>query len=61
MLLPWPTRHERAQAIAAARSEKERSQASADRAAVIGRQIQHAREENNFARAIARAFRGEEG
>lgn len=61
MLLPWPSRHEREAAISSARAEKVRSQAAAAHAAVIGQDIQRAREENNFARVIAAAFRGEAG
>ncbi len=61
MLLPWPLRRERRAAIEAARQEKVRSQASAAHAAVIERDIERAREENSFAIAIARAFRGEAG
>ena len=61
MLLPWPSKHDREADIAAARAEKERSQATAARAAVIGRQIERGREENSFARAISAAFRGDEG
>ncbi|HEV2258592.1 MAG TPA: hypothetical protein VGS06_36185 [Streptosporangiaceae bacterium] len=61
MLLPWPSKHEREAAIAAAREEKESSQAEAAHAADIGRQIRRAQEENSFARAIAQAFRGEAG
>ena len=61
MMLPWPSKHDREAAIAAARAEKERSWATAARAAALGRQIEHGREENSFAAAIARAFRGEGG
>ncbi len=61
MLLPWPPRHERRAAIEQAREEKIRSQAAAAHAAVIEADIERAREENSFALAIARAFRGEGG
>lgn len=61
MFLPWPSKGEREAAIASARAEKERSQAAAAHAAVIGRDIRRAQEENSFARAIAAAFRGEGG
>ncbi len=59
VLFPWQPKHEREAAIAAAREGRERSQASAAQAAVIGRQIEASREENNFARAVAAAFRGD--
>lgn len=61
MLFPWPAKHEREAAIAAARAQKKQSRAGAVHAAVIERQIEQAREENNFARAIAAALRGEGG
>ncbi len=61
MLLPWPSRRERKAAIDAATAEKVRSQAAAAHAAVIEADIERAREENSFARAIAAAFRGETG
>ncbi len=59
MLLPWPPRRERQAAIEQARAEKVRSQAAAEKAAVIEADIERAREENSFALARARAFRGE--
>ena len=52
MLLPWPSRSERQAAISAARREKERSRASADRAADVERQIRQMAEENHFASLI---------
>ena len=61
MLFPWPSKAEREAAIGAARAEKVRSQAAAAHAAVIERDITRAREENNFARIISAAFRGEAG
>lgn len=51
--MPWPGRHSRHQAIAAARGEKERSQASAAKAETIRRQIERMAADNHFAQAIA--------
>ena len=66
MPFPWPGRSSRHEAIAAARGEKERSQADAAHAAVIQRQIERMADENHFAMRIAediirRHARGGEG
>ena len=53
MPFPWPARNRRQEAIAAARGEKERSQAGARHAAVIQQQIERMAETNHFAAAIA--------
>ena len=53
VLLPWPSRHERRAAVAAATLEKERSQSAARHAAVIEQQILRIAEENHFALRIA--------
>jgi len=52
VLLPWPTRHQRQEAISDARREKERSQSSAVHAAVIERDIERMAEANHFADII---------
>jgi hypothetical protein len=62
VLLPWPSRHQRLEAISHARSQKEVSQAGAAHAAVIGQDIERIRRENHFARAIAEQIaRGRSG
>ena len=53
MLLPWPARRQRQEAISDARREKERSQSSASHAAVIQRDIERLAERNHFAASIA--------
>ena len=53
MLLPWPSRSERRDAIASAGREKRRSQASAAHAAGVERDIRRMAAENHFAAAIA--------
>jgi hypothetical protein len=53
MLLPWPARHERREAVSDARREKERSQSGAAHAAVIERDIARMAEANHFASIIA--------
>lgn len=53
VLLPWPARHERQEAIGRARAEKEQSQARAAHAAEIEQDIDRIRHENHFAAAIA--------
>lgn len=57
MVLPWPTRPQRAGAIAAAEQEKHRSQASAARAGVVERDILRLAAENHWADAVARTLR----
>jgi hypothetical protein len=52
-IFPWPSRGSRRAAISDARREKERSRSSAAHAAVISRDIEHMREANHFASAIA--------
>lgn len=66
MPFPWPRRHVRHAAIAAARRQKERSQAGAADAETVRRQIEELRERNHFAFLIAadiirRNTRGEQG
>lgn len=58
MILPWPAKHERDAAIAAARKEREHSEAAAGRAAVIERQIRQMAADNHFAEAVARQIFG---
>ena len=53
MPFPWPGRSIRHEAIAAARGEKERSQAGARHAAAIQQQIERMTETNHFAASIA--------
>jgi len=53
MSFPWPSRTSRHEAIATARGEKERSQASAAKAAGIRVQIERMAAENHFAARIA--------
>jgi transcription elongation GreA/GreB family factor len=61
MLLPWPARHQRREAISDAREEKERSQSGARHAAVIERDIARMAEANHFAQVIAdQIMRGRE-
>lgn len=51
-LLPWPMRHQRAEAIEAARLQKEASRHSAAHAAAISRDIERMTADNHFAEAI---------
>jgi hypothetical protein len=61
VLLPWPPRQQRREAISDARRERERSQSSAAHAAVIERDIARMAEANHFASAIAdQIMRGRE-
>lgn len=53
MPFPWPARSSRHAAIAAARRQKERSQAGAADADTVRRQIEALREQNHFAALIA--------
>ena len=53
MPLPWPARHRRHAAIAAATAEKERSQEGAARADLLRVQIERLAGQNHFAAAIA--------
>jgi hypothetical protein len=53
MPFPWPARHARHAAIAAARKQKERSQAGAAHADALRLQIEELRERNHFASIIA--------
>jgi hypothetical protein len=53
MLLPWPSRQQRLDAINAARVEKEQAQARLARAIVIEHDIDRIRQQNHFAAAIA--------
>jgi hypothetical protein len=52
MPFPWPDKDSRHAAIAAARRQKERSQAGAARAEALRRQIEEMREQNHFASAL---------
>ena len=52
MPFPWPAKNRRHEAIAAARAEKDRSQAGAERAEVLRRQIEAMREQNHFASIV---------
>ena len=61
MLLPWPAKQDRQADIAAARGEKERSQAAAARAAAIERDIRRLADDNHWAAAVARSLRNGEG
>lgn len=54
MPFPWPAKIRRHEAIAAARAEKDRSQAGAARAEVVRQQIERMAAENHFAERIAR-------
>jgi transcription elongation GreA/GreB family factor len=61
VLLPWPGRQQRREAISDARREKERSRSSAAHAAVIERDIARMAEANHFAQIIAgQIIRGRE-
>jgi hypothetical protein len=60
VIFPWPARHVRQEAILDARREKELSQDSARRAAVIERDITRIRAGNHYAAVIAaQIMRGE--
>jgi hypothetical protein len=52
MPFPWPDKSSRHAAIAAARRQKERSQAGAKHADTLRLQIEALREQNHFASAI---------
>ena len=54
MPFPWPAKNHRHEAIAAARAEKDRSQAGAARAEILRRQIERMAADNHFAERIAR-------
>ena len=53
VLLPWPSRASRQQAITAARDQKERSRQGASHAAEIERDIMQMAERNHFSALIA--------
>jgi hypothetical protein len=53
MPFPWPARRVRHAAIAAARQQKERSQAGAAHADTVRLQIEALRKQNHFAAIIA--------
>ena len=61
MLLPWPSRPDRQEAIASAGEEKLRSQAAAARAAAVEADLRRLAAENHWAAAIARTLRNGEG
>jgi hypothetical protein len=54
VIMPWPGKHERAEAIREARRERKHAQEDAAHAKVIERQINRMLEENHFAETIAR-------
>lgn len=54
MILPWMAKPERHAAIAAARREKEHSQATLRHAQSVERQIRQMADENHYAEKIAR-------
>lgn len=53
MLLPWPSRQQRAEAIASAGREKQHSQDRAAHAATVEHDIRRMAEENHFAALLA--------
>ena len=53
MLLPWPPRHERREAIASAEREKEQSRTRAAHAATVEQALHRMAAENHFAASIA--------
>ena len=53
MILPWPLRHQRRQAISDATAQKAQSRAGAAHAAAIEQDIQRMRRENHFSALIA--------
>lgn len=53
LLIPWPARHQRAEAIEAARAQKEVSRAGAAHAAVIEGDIRRMAAQNGFAELLA--------
>lgn len=53
MLLPWPSRRERREAIASAEREKRQSRAAAAHAAQVEASLRRMAETNHFADAIA--------
>ncbi len=53
MLLPWPTREQRAEAIASAGRETEHSRDRAAHAAAVERDIRRMAETNHFAQTLA--------
>jgi exopolyphosphatase/pppGpp-phosphohydrolase len=53
VLLPWPARQERQEAIDRARAEKERSRAAAAHAAEIGADIDRLHHQNHIAERVA--------
>lgn len=53
VIFPWPDRHQRRQAVAAATAEKDRSVAGAEHAAALEQQIRRMAAENHFAERIA--------
>jgi hypothetical protein len=59
LIFPWPSKHEREAAIAAAAHSRRRAQAAARRAQAVERQIQRMAADNHFGELIARQLRGE--
>lgn len=61
-MFPWPAKHERRAAIAAARAEKERSRATAAESAKVRQQLARLAKENHYSEAIQnQIMRGYQG
>ncbi len=61
VLLPWPARSERRALIAEATAERERSQASAARAALLEQDLRRLAAQNHWAAALAASLRNGKG
>ena len=62
VIFPWPSRHQRREAIGRARTQKEASRLTATRAATIEADIEQIRRDNHLAAAIAeQLMRGRAG
>lgn len=59
LLIPWPLKHQRTEAIAAARAQKEASRTGAEHAAVIEADIRRMAAHNGFAELIAAQITGD--
>jgi len=53
MVFPWPSKHERREAVADARRQKEVSEEGARHAEAIQQQLRRMADENHFAQRIA--------
>jgi hypothetical protein len=53
VLIPWPSRQQRRDAIGRAREQKERSRLGAEHAAAVAGDIERMRRENHFGQLIA--------